>query len=114
MFQDPTPHLDIAYKLIHIVGIPALVAALIWVVRTFDASQRQLKDIDVNSKAAFNTATTIQGQVAILKDNHMAHMGLELQDQTKLLINMDKNIGLLVDRTPRSVEITTHIKNLEA
>jgi hypothetical protein len=113
MLQDPTPHLDIAYKVIHIVGIPALVAGLIWVVRTFDASQRQWKDIDMNAKAAATTSAQVQLNVETMKNNHMAHMEVELKDQTALLVSMDKNISIIADRTPRTVEVITKINHTE-
>lgn len=54
-------------------------------------------------------------QINTLATNHFPHMEQELQDQTtkmdrhesllnrqtELLISMDKNLGILVDRTPR-------------
>jgi len=99
---DPTPHLDLAEKLVRIVGWPSLVGVVIWLVRTFDASNRKLTDIDKHSKAAFDTVTVVQTQVDTMQSNHMAHMQEELKGQTVILTNMDKNIGLLVDRTPRA------------
>jgi hypothetical protein len=99
---DPTPHLDIVEKLTHIIGIPAIVAGIVWLVRTFDASQRQWKDIDSNSKAAFDTASVIKSQVDVLQNNHMAHMETELKNQTQLLTSVDKNIAIIADRTPRT------------
>ena len=99
---DPTPHLDLLEKLVRIIGWPSLVGVVIWLVRTFDASNRKLTDIDKHSKAAFDTVTVVQTQVDTMQSNHMAHMQEELKGQTVILTNMDKNIGLLVDRTPRA------------
>lgn len=96
-----TTHLDTIEKIVHIFGIPAIFAGIVWVIRTFDAGARKLKDIDGNSKAAFDTAAVIKAQVDTLQNNHMAHMAVELRDQTTLLINMDKNIGIIADRSPR-------------
>jgi hypothetical protein len=116
MFLDPTastPHLDAVDKVVRIVGLPAIFAGIIWLVRTFDASQRQWKDIDTNSKAAFETASTIKSQVDVLQNNHMAHMEVELKSQTALLASVDKNIAIIADRTPRTVEVTTKINHIE-
>jgi hypothetical protein len=98
---DPTPHLDVFEKLVRIIGWPALVGAVIWLVRTFDASNRKLTDIDKNSKSAFDTVVTVQAQVTTLETNHMKHMQDELEKQTEILGNVDRGIGILVDRTPR-------------
>jgi hypothetical protein len=99
---DPTPHLDLAEKLVRIFGWPSLVGVVIWLVRTFDASNRKLTDIDKHSKAAFDTVVVVQAQVDTMQSNHMAHMQDELKGQTVILASMDKNIGILVDRTPRA------------
>jgi hypothetical protein len=99
---DPTPHLDIVEKLVRIFGWPALIGVVAWLVRTFDASNRKLTDIDKHSKAAFDTVVVVQAQVDMMQSNHMAHMQDELKGQTTILSNMDKNIALLVDRTPRA------------
>jgi|SRR5208282_3994697 len=108
MFLDPTavtPHLDTLDKIVRVVSLPAIFGGIIWLVRTFDASQRQWKDIDTNSKAAFETASTIKSQVDVLQNNHMAHMEVELKGQTTLLTSMDKNLAIIADRTPRSTEV---------
>ena len=98
---DPTSNLDVIEKLTHIIGIPGIIGVIVWLVRTSDSNKRQLTDIDTNSKAAFKTAAEIQSQVTVLQTNHMAHLQTELQDQTVVLNNIDKNIGILVDRNPR-------------
>ena len=116
MFLDPTvvtPHLDTLDKVVRVVSLPAIFGGIIWLVRTFDASQRQWKDIDTNSKAAAETVAIVQANVETLKNNHMAHMEVELRGHTVLLTNMDKNIAIMADRGNRAVEVTTHIKNLE-
>ena len=98
---DPTPHLDIVEKLVHIFGIPLIFGAIVWLVRTYDESKRQLTEIDKNSKAAFDAASVIQGQVTTLQSNHMKHMQEDLEKQTISLSSIDKNISILVDRNPR-------------
>jgi hypothetical protein len=43
--QAMHPHLEFVDLIIRIAGWPALIGALVWVIRTYDRSARQMKDI---------------------------------------------------------------------
>ena len=101
MFIDPTPHLDVIEKLSHVIGIPAIVGAIVWLVRTYDASVRQLKDIHEGTEKAIKTTAEVKASVDTIQNNHMAHLSADLKEQTALLTNMDKSLAIIADRTAR-------------
>lgn len=121
MFSIPaeTPNLDVAYKLVHTVGIPALVGVIVWLVRTWDGGQRQLKDISDNAKQACVTTATTLASVELLKSNHMTHLAEDIktvgtvQNETvRVLSSIDKNIGILVDRGQRETIMETKVRHI--
>jgi Mg2+ and Co2+ transporter CorA len=93
--------LDDLRDVVHIVGIPGIIAAIIWMIRRNDQSQRQLRDIDNNAKLSVTTVAEVKACVDTMQNNHMAHMQGDLNKQTEILTSIDKNIGILVDRNPR-------------
>ena len=97
-----SPLLDNTRDIVHIVGIPGIIGAILWFIRKGDKNAQKLEDIDKNSKDAFTTAAVIKAQVDTLATNHMAHMQKELEGQTIILRNMNENIAVIVDRTPRA------------
>lgn len=103
-----TPTLDILEKLVHIVGIPAIAGAIVWLIRSwtrFDARAGRTEKL---------AQTTLNG-VNLIQTNHLEHLAEDVRvqkekqeltvailgDQTKVLQNMDKNLGILVDRGTR-------------
>lgn len=97
-----SPFLDNARDIIHIVGIPGIIGAIVWMIRKNDNAQRQLHDIDNNTKLSVTTVAEVKAAVDVMQNNHLAHVQKELEGQTPILQNMDKNISILVDRTPRA------------
>jgi hypothetical protein len=87
---------------IRIFSFPTLVGVLVWVVRTYDRGQAQLKEIDTNAK-------TINAKVDVIQTNHLAHLqtGIakvaESNDKAvELLTQIDKSMTVLIDRFPRA------------
>jgi hypothetical protein len=111
------PNLDLAQQLIQIIGIPFILSGLIWGVRAWVLGQRQLQDIDTNSKNAFDTAATIKRQVDTLQTNHLLHLqeGITLmaskQDRgNESLISIDASLKVMVDRGDRSITELTKMR----
>lgn len=109
MFID-TPHLDAVDKTVRIIGYPAIVGTIIWLVRTFEKGSAKVETIADTTKATLDVVTTTQ-------NNHLAHIANDLasqkekQDstievldkQTEVLRSIDKNISVLVDRSSRQI-----------
>jgi len=102
------PHLEIADQVIRMLGWPTLLGVLVWVVRKWDAGQRDLKAMGDNTKLAVVTVTSVQAEVEQIKTNHLAHLqeGITLvaasnDKAVTLLQNIDASIKILIDRTPR-------------
>ena len=91
--------LDVLQQLIQIFGIPGLLAGLIWGVRAWTNGQNQLKQIDTNSKSAFETAAIIKLQVDNLQTNHMKHLTEQSEKQVELLTSIDKNLAIQANHT---------------
>lgn len=88
------PVIETTKDLVHIFGIPAIVIGLIklgklW--QAFDARTKNTEKLAAETKVVVDTVAT----------NHLAHMSKDLETQTTVLSNIDKNIAVLVDRTPR-------------
>jgi hypothetical protein len=103
------PQLELVDLVIRMLGWPALLAGLVWVIRKWDAGEQNFKTLESNTRHVVETVTQVKADVATIKSNHLAH----LQDGiTKLTDSNDKavdllqdiksGINVLVDRTPRS------------
>lgn len=111
-----TPNLDEAEKLVHIVGLPAIIGALCWLVRTYNEGQKMIKDIAEGTATTVAALAEVREKVDTLIGNHMEHMQTSLNflaDQaekqseclnsiSRTLISVDKGIGILVDRKSTS------------
>jgi hypothetical protein len=115
MIIDP-PTIDTLDKLIRMLGWPLLIGIIVRLVRSYDKGTQQLKDIgDKAAISALNTATALV-QIDQIKDNHLSHLAQDLVDQknkqektievidnqTKILMSIDKGIAILADRSGRS------------
>lgn len=89
-----SPAIETTRDLIHIVGIPAIIGGLIWLGKTWQA-------FDARTKNTEKLASETKIAVDVVAGNHLAHMSKDLETQTTVLTNIDKNISILVDRTPR-------------
>ena len=102
------PQLDLVDELIRIFGWPALLGALVWAVRKWDAGQHDLKSMALNTTKAVSGVEDVKAQVTVLQTNHMAHLQEGIEQVAKsndqavsILQNIDKGIAVLVDREPR-------------
>ena len=57
------------------------------------------KEAMARSALAAEQLASVKAGVDLLQTNHMVHIGAALDKQTDLLINMDKSLGILVDRS---------------
>lgn len=100
--------LDLIDQLIRIFGWTGLIGILVWVIRKWDAGQRDLKTFGDNTKAALETVIVVKAEVEKIKDNHLAHLQEGItkvassnDKAVELLQDIRTGIGVLVDRTPR-------------
>jgi hypothetical protein len=101
--MDAQPHLPIEVldQWIRILGWPTLLGTLAWVIRKWDAGQRQFQEMDANTKS-------VKATVEVIQNNHLAHLqdgitrvAASNDDAVKVLQQIDTNIKILVDRFPR-------------
>ena len=57
------------------------------------------KEAMARSALAAEQLASVKAGVDLLQTNHMVHIGAALDKQTDLLVNMDKSLGILVDRS---------------
>lgn len=102
------PTLEAVDSIVRIFGIPAIVGALVWVVRVYDRGTETVKEIHADTKANLATTTAVQTAVDLLATNHMKHMGDDIKSlsvqgdkQIEALQSIDSGIKLLVDRGTR-------------
>jgi hypothetical protein len=107
MFLD-TPTLDVAVKITHVIGLPAIVGAIVWLVRAYDSASRSNKEIAKGVQETQRIAMEVQGTMTTVRDNHLAHMAeninklSDVQEKTvEVLQGVNTSLGILVDRTPR-------------
>ena len=108
MFLD-TPTLDVLVKITHIVGLPAIVGSIVWLVRAYDGASRSNKEISKGVQETQRLTMEVHGAMATVRDNHLAHMAeninklSDVQERTvEILQGVNTSLGILVDRTPRS------------
>jgi hypothetical protein len=103
-----TDEINIVYQVIHIFGLPAILAALVWGIRVWDRGNASIREIHESTKANLAATTEVQTAVGILTTNHIAHVNDELKNlgtqgdkQIDALHSIDSGIKLLVDRGTR-------------
>jgi predicted chitinase len=96
------PHLDLLDEIVRTLGWPALLGALVWAIRKYDAGSRQLSEISADAKAAHEG-------VAEMKANHLVHLQegmVRLADSNdtavEVLREINSGIDILKDRFPRA------------
>ena len=102
------PQLDLIDELVRIFGWPALLGALVWVVRRWDKSQEEFKKMAANTTAAVSGIGVVKAQLDTLENNHMAHLQSGITSvansndkAVEVLTEMNTNLKILIDRTPR-------------
>ena len=102
------PQLEFLDEIVRLLGWPALLAGLVWVIRKWDKGQREFKDIAENTKIAVQGVSEVKSQVAVIQNNHLAHLQAGITQvaasndkAVDLLQNISSDIRVLVDRTPR-------------
>jgi hypothetical protein len=93
---------------IRIIGWPTVLGIVVWVVRKWDAGQRELKELHVNGRVAVETMNLVKAEVDTIKNNHLAHLQTGIEQlagsndkAVEVLQDIKAGIGILVDRTPR-------------
>jgi hypothetical protein len=101
-------NLDLIDELVRLLGWPAILAALVWVIRIYDAGQREFKEIGKNTEIAIKGVAEVKAAVDTIQTNHLAHLQqgitrLAESNDTAVIVlqNIDKGIGILTDRLPR-------------
>ena len=104
-----TPTIDLVDKLVRVIGIPGIIAAIVWLVKAFDKGASKLNEITNDTSETRRMAVETLGNVNTIQTNHLAHLADDMKKQAEkqdatvtVLTNIDKNIALLVDRTPRA------------
>lgn len=103
------PHLDLTEQIVHIFGIPGILAGLIWLVRTYDKGARQLHEIREDTTETRRMAMETQGGINTIQTNHLVHLqdGIgRLADSNDaavvVLHEIKTGIAVLSDRLPRA------------
>ena len=103
------PQLELLEQIIRMIGWPSLIGAVIWMIRKWDASQREFRDMCLNTKTTVQGIAEVAADVENLKSNHIAHLqqGIDRVASSNdkavdVLQNIDSGIKLLIDRTPRA------------
>lgn len=103
------PHLDLTEQLVHIFGIPGILAGLIWLVRTYDRGSRQMKDIQADTAETRRMSLETLGGITTIQTNHLTHLqdGItRLADSNDaavtVLHDIKSGIAILNDRLPRA------------
>jgi hypothetical protein len=115
MYVD-TPTLDLADKIIRLLGWPAVFGGIVWLIRTYDRGVAQLRNINEDTKEARRLSMETHGAVNTMQSNHLTHIAEDIKavnnvqsKQLEALNSIDRGIGILVDRKPTSVETVTRI-----
>lgn len=103
------PNLDFVEQLVHVFGYPVLIGVLVWAVRVWDGGRRQFKDIESNTKTTLTEIAMVKSAVGIIESNHLTHLQDGIEKLTvsndkavDVLHEINKGIGILVDRTQRN------------
>ena len=103
------PQLEFVDQLIRMLGWPTLLGMVIWVIRKWDAAQRDAQEIGTNTKLAVQKVSFVETELAAIKTNHLAHLQEGItrlagsnDEAVVVLHDIKAGIGILVDRTPRA------------
>lgn len=103
------PQLDTVDQIIRILGWPTLLCVLVWLIRTWDKGQRQVAEIDANTKTTIAAVSVVKDVVDKMTSNHLAHLQLGIEQVAKsndqaveILRKIDTGISVLTDRFPRA------------
>lgn len=103
------PQLEFVDQIIRMISWPTLLAVLVWVIRKWDAGQRDFKELRDNTTLAVVKVSTVESEVLAIKNNHLAHLQEGITQVAKsndqavaVLQNIDTNIKILSDRFPRA------------
>lgn len=103
------PQLDLIDELVRIFGWPALLGAIVWVVRKWDKSQAEFREMAKNATAAVTGIGTVKTQLDTIETNHFAHLQTGIDrvatsndKAVEALTEMNTSIKILIDRTPRA------------
>ena len=104
-----SPTVETIHSIVEIFGWPALLTGFVWLVRTFDKGQRELRDIHDGTKLAVTTVAEVKNAVDTMQTNHLAHLQDGIESLAKsndkaveLLVSVDRNIAILADRSTRA------------
>jgi hypothetical protein len=95
------PNVSLVESVVHILGIPGIIGALVWVVRKWDKAALDsiaLKDDTTETRRM--TMEALSG-ITEIKENHLAHLTKEIQAQTPILTNMDKTLAVIAVKLDR-------------
>ena len=102
---DMHPHLDLLEQLVHIFGIPGILAGLIWLVRTYDKGVHQARELSKDASETRRMVLETLGGVTEIKTNHLIHVqeGLERlagsnDKAVEVLQEIRSDMKVLVDR----------------
>jgi hypothetical protein len=103
------PQLDMLHEIVGILGWPALLAGLVWVIRVYDRGTRQVKDISADAAETKRMALETLGSLHEIKTNHLVHLQAGITQvatsndrAVEVLQDISTGIRVLVDRTPRA------------
>ena len=74
MFVTMNPQLDLLDEIVRILGWPAVVTTLVWVVRKWDAGQQAVKDLTDNTALAVQKVSKVDEELTLIKSNHLQHL----------------------------------------
>lgn len=102
------PDISLVEQIVHIFGIPSIIAALVWLVRTYDKGVREVKEVREDAAETKRIVMETHGGVQEIKTNHLAHLqdgisqlAASNDKAVDILQNIDKGITVLVDRDRR-------------
>lgn len=103
------PQLDMIDQIVRIFGWPTLLCTLVWLIRTWDKGQRQVAEIDANTKTTIAAVSVVKDAVDKMTNNHLAHLQAGIEQVAKsndeaveILHKINTGISVLTDRFPRA------------
>ena len=95
------PHLDLMDQVVRIFGWPALLGALVWVIRMWNKAAQTVTAVQADTIETRRMMLETLGGVSEIKENHLAHLAEEVQKQTPLLTSMDKTLEVIAVKLER-------------
>jgi hypothetical protein len=103
-----SPQVEAVDVAVRIVGWPSLIGGVIWIIRKWDSTKIAVQEIHENTKLAVEKVSEVKSDVDMIKINHLVHLqgGIDQlassnEKVVTVLQNIDTNIKILADRTPR-------------